>query len=315
LFSMYLSYFVTTTGREGCRLLFNAYLVAATLSAGIGLATRFGIMPSPEMFFHDEAGIRIQSTFKDPNVFGPFLVGACLIVLDRMLHETPHRALYTLLLFAFLINIVLTFSRDAFVHLFISVCLFIVVSAFLTLSAERVLLSILIMIACGGALLVAVSTLLSHFGLENFLARRLEWQSYDNNRFGNQMLGLQVFADYPLGIRSGEYNRGNFHIAAHNLYMRVLVENGILGALGLMFFLLASVAAMVQTIVAGAIACRGALVCVAVLVGALVESMVIDTLHWRHLFFFLGVGLGLSCWAVRQRDEYETVQDLEVRPR
>ena len=39
------------------------------------------------------------------------------------------------------------------------------------------------------------------------------------------------------------------------------------------------------------------------MVGALVESMVIDTLHWRHLFFFLGVGLGLSCWAVRQRDE------------
>ena len=79
--------------------------------------------------------------------------------------------------------------------------------------------------------------------------------------------------------------------------------------------MLASVSAFVQTLAAGAIALRGALVGVAVMVGALVESMVIDTLHWRHLFFFLGVGLGLSCWAVRQKDEYETVQDLEVRPR
>lgn len=300
LFSLYLTHFISETGRAGSRLLFNAYLVAATLSAGIGLLTRFDLMPSAEMFYHDKSGIRIQSTFKDPNVFGPFLIGASLIALDRIIFEARHRFLCAALLFLFAFNIAMTFSRGAYGHLVVSLCIFVGVSMCLMLRADRGFLVILMTFLGGGAMVVAASYLLSQFDLVDFLAKRLGMQRYDEERFGNQLLGLEIFASYPFGIGPGEYNNANFVKAAHNLYLRALVENGVLGLLGLTWFLMVSLGLMIQSILATGAARREVLVCLAVLVGVLGESMVIDTIHWRHLFFFLGMGLGLSSWAARQ---------------
>jgi MFS family permease len=47
---------------------------------------------------------------------------------------------------------------------------------------------------------------------------------------------------------------------------------------------------------AGTYAC-----CLAILCGTLVESWIIDTLHWRHLFLVMGIPIGLSVYESRQR--------------
>lgn len=38
------------------------------------------------------------------------------------------------------------------------------------------------------------------------------------------------------------------------------------------------------------------LACLSVVVGALVESAIIDTLHWRHLFLMLAIPDGMSIY-------------------
>ena len=65
---------------------------------------------------------------------------------------------------------------------------------------------------------------------ENF-ANRLSLQSYDTDRFGTQLYAFRVALDTPLGIGPGQWFRSHYHHATHNLYIRVLVENGWLGAL------------------------------------------------------------------------------------
>jgi uncharacterized membrane protein YsdA (DUF1294 family) len=70
-----------------------------------------------------------------------------------------------------------------------------------------------------------------------------------------------------------------------------LVENGLLGALSLFSFLLMTVGrAAWIAIYSRALEDRLRFAVIAGgLVGALVESTVIDTVHWRHLWIFLGL--------------------------
>ncbi len=55
------------------RLIFNAWVTAAVLTALLGILGYFGAIPGAENFtLYDRA----KGAFQDPNVFGPFLVGS-----------------------------------------------------------------------------------------------------------------------------------------------------------------------------------------------------------------------------------------------
>jgi O-antigen ligase len=80
----------------------------------------------------------------------------------------------------------------------------------------------------------------------------------------------------------------------HHLYLRVAAENGILGVLGWLLFLFTTLWTCL-----GGVARRGPfrdlyVVCLAILAGIMVNSLVIDSLHWRHFFLFLAIPVGLD---------------------
>src|SRR5262245_26693619 len=62
----------------------TALCAAALVAVVVGLLAPFPLIPSPRFFFRDEAMLRIKSTFKDPNVFSPFLVTAFMFSLSRV---------------------------------------------------------------------------------------------------------------------------------------------------------------------------------------------------------------------------------------
>lgn len=119
---------------------------------------------------------------------------------------------------------------------------------------------------------------------------RFGYQQYDDVRFAIQLRAVETALSHPLGLGPGS-TEGAFGRSAHSLYVRALVENGLFGALSLFAFMFLSLARSVWVsvfsrdledrlrfaVTAGA------------LVGALVESTVIDTVHWRHLWIFLGL--------------------------
>ncbi len=119
------------------------------------------------------------------------------------------------------------------------------------------------------------------------LLKRMGIQPYDADRFATQVLARRTAFLQPLGIGPGQAEVV-FEYATHNLYLRVLVENGWAGFAGLVGLLVLSLLMVGRA----ALLERGGLlwrVALASLCGLLVTSCFIDSLHWRHLWFVLAL--------------------------
>ena len=124
------------------------------------------------------------------------------------------------------------------------------------------------------------------------LSRRFGMQNYDVDRFATQREALEVAARTPWGIGPGQ-SESTFTRAAHNTYVRGFVENGYLGGLALVLSMYVSLFAGLwaalssreprHQIAMAVVASSLAAVCV--------ESIVIDTVHWRHPWILMAM-----CW-------------------
>jgi len=281
-------------GTSMLELLIKAYCLAALCAALIGLLARFGLLPHAELFWQDASGHRIQSTFKDANVFAPFLVAAMMLALSRLVSTNRSRIGYFLCVVLYCLGVVMAFSRGAFVHLAVSLFVF-VLCQLVVVRQRQVIRTLGRMILLLGLLIVpAVIYVLSQSGQIEYLSTRMSLQKYDQERFGTQALALATVEKVPWGIGAGQWTKARFGRATHNLYLRVLVENGLLGAVGLGLYLAACLWACLQGMLARGRHVHLYVTCLAVLLGILVESIVIDTLHWRHFFFFLAIPVGLQ---------------------
>ena len=156
----------------------------------------------------------------------------------------------------------------------------------------RILLLVLLAGVGAGAAFLMVGDFDSYF------MERLAFQDYDVKRFQTQGMAVDVIRDYPWGIGPGQWMKGRFPQDTHNTYVRVVGENGLLGLLGLLVFFGANLFYALRLLRREpqhrALTCA----CIAVTTGVLAESIVIDTLHWRHLFLFLAVPTGLALHGV-----------------
>jgi O-antigen ligase len=115
--------------------------------------------------------------------------------------------------------------------------------------------------------------------------------------------GLAGFARVLFGYGPGQ-SEVILQYATHNLYLRVLFELGILGAVGLVIFLLAVGRSLLSKQPFG----RGTLegqALLASVVALLAMSLFIDSLHWRHLFVFFGIALAIGIPKVVPKEENE----------
>ncbi|MEQ9692045.1 MAG: hypothetical protein RLO48_20220, partial [Bauldia litoralis] len=93
---------VSEAPERRCRIIANAYIAAATVTALLGIVGYFHLVSGSDLFLLYN---RAKGTFQDPNVFAPFLV-LPIILLYRDILTTPLRrsfwkaAILLLLLFA-----------------------------------------------------------------------------------------------------------------------------------------------------------------------------------------------------------------------
>lgn len=155
------------------------------------------------------------------------------------------------------------------------------------------------------------SVLLLNSGVLAAIHSRTGLMPYDQDRFQVQGAILETISLSPFGIGPGKTEEA-FDYAAHNLYLRVFVENGWLGGVALGALLALSVWVALKSAnrsLPGAERSLYAVVAGA-LVGVLVNSVFIDSLHWRHFWLLLGL-----CWgghAVRPEDGSEC-HDRQLR--
>jgi hypothetical protein len=286
-------------------LIRKAYVASAAVVAIIGILAYFDAIPGADAFkLYDRA----KGTFKDPNVFGPFLALPLAllgrdILTGRLRNAIPEIVWFVVILFA----IFLSFSRAAWgmalVTLLIIACL-----AYISERSAlgRVRLSAYLV---GGAVAltlmltaaISVPAVRDLYDQRAFLVQ--EYDASPTGRFERQQLGFFLIQEKPLGIGPYEFGK-RFGEDEHNTWLKSFTVYGWLGGFSYTILAIWTLAAATPLLFKQRpwlplIQCT-----YAVFVGHLLIHNVIDSNHWRHLFLIYGILWGaIAAEKLRQSAE------------
>ena len=109
-------------------------------------------------------------------------------------------------------------------------------------------------------------------------------QSYDATRFSAQAVGIESAERYPFGVGPGQFEE-YASLSAHSTYVRVAGEQGLPGLVALAAFVLTTLVVALGNALKGRESYGiGSAALLGAWCGLLVNSLVVDTLHWRHLW-------------------------------
>jgi len=265
---------------RSARVVLRAYVAAAVVSAAVAVLALFIAFPGHDVFVR---GPRAQGLFKDPNVFGPFLVPAALLLLEETVAPRllqARRSTKLALLSVLTIGVLFSFSRAAWLNLAVGALVMFLVLA-LRRGGGRRAAAFVVVVLSATAVLFAALAVTSSFA---FLGERARLQTYDVQRFGAQLSGIELAAQHPLGIGPGQFEQIS-PISAHSTYVRALSEEGVLGLLVILALMLLTLGFAAHNAVVGRDTYGiGSAALLGAWCGLLANSVFIDTLHWRHLW-------------------------------
>ncbi|MBM7560336.1 O-antigen ligase family protein [Marinitoga litoralis] len=221
--------------------------------------------------------IRLVGFFKDPNVLGPFLIIPALYLFEEFYKSKKGWIKKIIILFFLSLGILLSFSRAAWLNYFIGV--FIIIFAYAlknkTLYNWKTLLALSLLLV----VIISLFTIdmeIMGISFKSIFKSRLGIKSYDMNRFKSQAASLNMLKMNLLsGIGPGNYEEIT-NYSAHNTFLRYLGERGLLGIITLYIFLI--------YIFLKAYQIKDNIFLLASLTGLMINSYIVDTLHWRHMW-------------------------------
>lgn len=252
---------------------------------------------------------RAKGTFKDPNVYGPFLVLPLIWLVHRMLTHSFVRAWSKAVPAGLiLIALLLSFSRAAWgMAAGALVLIYLVVFIAERDTRRRLrLIGIAVGAVLGLALLFALALSFEEVRTMFFERAKLT-QSYDSarlGRFARHWIGFLWATELPLGI--GPYQFGHhFPEDPHNVYLKSLMTYGWLGFLAYVTLALWTLGKLFPLMFKPR-PWQAAAQCVwVVLFVHQVASWIIDSDHWRHFFLLWGLAWGMIAleagWQRRMR--------------
>ena len=282
-----------------------AYILAAVIVAAVGSLAYFGMIPGSETLM--EYG-RVRGTFKDPNVFGPFLILPLLLITQSVIGGRL-RVAEAVAALIILVGLLLSFSRGAWGHFAFSFAVMIVL-LFLTESSARRRARMVGMVTVLVVMAVGLLAFLLSLGAvqEMFEIRANLVQSYDagaGGRFAGQSAGLAIVVEEPNGLGPRQFSKEMFRTTffaadPHNVYIAALLAYGWLGGA-------AYIMVVLSTLYYGCIYLfrrspwQPFMIAVyATFLGLALEGMIIDTDHWRHFYLVVGVLWGLMAATAKQ---------------
>lgn len=288
---------VASEPRRMLDALWAGYLVAAVLAAAWGTLEYLGVLHSDLW----QGGLRAKGPFKDPNVFGPFLVPAAVHCLRRIAQGGPRSlSLYGPLFLALSFGVLLSFSRGAWLNYVLAVGLFGLLTFVTAPRLGEKIKWVLASLTAIGLLVAMLSAAVSVSAIgDRFMQRAVLAQAYDTKvggRFDSQRRAVLHIATDPVGVGPGRSDE-EFGLEPHNLFLHVPVEGGWLAALGFFSFVLLTVRRLLALLRRPGPWRSEVFVIFACLTGTLVQSLFIDSTHWRHLWllFALAWALIVTC--------------------
>lgn len=288
--------FIVKNPAAHAKLILNAYLVSAVIAALLGIAGYLDLFDGAYELLtrHDRA----SGTFKDPNVFGPFLVPALLTALHMWLTQPLRRGFVPLALAAILsAGLLLSFSRGAWVVAAIASGIYIYFYLLAARrNADRLKLAGLVVAGSMVVTLVLTAALQSEAVSTLIEQRATLTQPYDEGpegRFGGQEKAFNQILENPLGRGGLQFAPYIHHEEPHNVYLTMFLSSGWTGGL-LYIALCASLLiagfrhALKPTKTRGLFVIAYASLAATILLGGIIDSD-----HWRHFWLLTGIVIGL----------------------
>jgi hypothetical protein len=296
-------------------ILRRSYLLAALIATLAGYLGFFHLVPGSQIFLDNE---RVSATFKDPNVYGPFLIFPLLLLIVGFMTRGI-RIGGLIIVAALLGGLFLSFSRGAWLHFALSLA--VAVALLFAVSPSQRMRNRIVLLTAGAGVVVAllVIALSSIESVRDMLLVRAQAiQPYDvgpGGRFWFQQLALTQILEHPNGLGPFEFAR-IFGGQQHDVYMQGFLVYGWLGGAAYMTLVLVTLVIGIRAVLISTPWQYYLLAAYAAFVGEVAEGFVVDTDHWRHFFLLLGLIWGLTVATINscRRRNYVIVAEADRAP-
>ena len=274
----------------------SGYVVSATIAAVLGILGYFNI-EGLSSYFTLYDGTRAAGPFKDPNVFGPFLVAPIVWLAQDVLLRRAGLLWTSLKLAPLLIATVLSFSRGAWIDVLFALVMLVSLTL---LSADPAterprILGIGLWTAGLGVALVAVALAIPNVR-EMLIERASLLQDYDSGvegRFGNQMRAIPLLLTRPLGFGPLRFS-DVFPQDPHEAFLSAFASFGWAGGLGFAAFTAVTIYVGWRLVLTRSPLQPHAIAIWSACFPQILQGVQIDTGHWRHLYLLCGCIYGLA---------------------
>ena len=277
----------------------NGLVIAAVTASILGILGYFNVAGLGGTF---SLYWRAVSTFKDPNVFATYLLFPGVMLVQGFLLGTQRQKFISMIgLFLILAALFLAFSRGAWISFVVSSAMMVALTFVLTPSAGTRSRIVMITVCGVAGLAVLLALLLSVEGIrELFLDRFTLVKQYDSGekgRFGNQLNSIPLLLERPLGFGPVHFYK-IFGMDPHNVYINAFASYGWLGGISYILLIVSTIAIGFKTVLMRTPWQNWAIVVFCPLVATIFQGVQIDTDHWRHFYWMLGMMWGLFAASV-----------------
>ena len=240
---------------------------------------------------------RASGTFRDPNVFGPFLVLPALYLLYDLVHFGRWKLIKAPVYLVIMLALLLSFSRGAWGSIVVG-SVAVLAMSYITTDSQRLRSRIvmgcvifLIVVALILAVALSIDEVAKVFA-DRFVLQK-DYDSGPSGRFGNQLRAFPELLVRPFGY--GPNRHGLFFPEnPHNVYMMAFSSYGWFGGLTFMAFIASTFYIGFKNIFIRSPFQMHAIVISSALLPHILQGFQIDSDRWRHLFFLYGVTWGIA---------------------
>jgi hypothetical protein len=278
------------------RTIRSAFVVAAVIASLAGILGYFDIGGLGEEF---TLYGRASGTFKDPNVFGPFLVPPMVWLAQDVLFRRGAGLLRTYAPLAIMtIALLLSFSRGAWGVWAASMSIMLALTFLTTPSAP--MRQRIVIVAALGAAAVAIMLLIA-LSIPDvrdvFVERATLDQDYDLGefgRFGAQLRSIPMLVASPFGFGPLQFRHHFYEADPHNAYINAFASYGWIGGFSYLALIATSMAVGWRLVFQRTPFQREAIAVWSCLFVQIIQGLQIDSDHWRHLYLLFGALFGLA---------------------
>jgi O-antigen ligase len=271
----------------------TAYILAGVIAAIIGIIGYFNLVPGAweNLTLYNRA----KGTFKDPNVFGPYLILPVLFLIQGILIK-GFKLRYIAAALTILVALLLTFSRAAWAHFVFSailmVALMFVASPSARFRARLASFSVLTAIGVGALLagMLSVGTIGAVFKERASLVQ--EYDVGSGGRFTQQQDSIPVLLERPNGLGPYQFHK-YYDQDPHEVYLNAFASYGWVGGFSYAILVLFTLWAGYANVLKRTPWQPYFIAALATYTGVVLEGFVIDTDHWRHYYLLVGIIWGL----------------------